>query len=388
MTSTNAPLLFLSHAADRTGPPIYLRHFLRWLREHRPDVDFEIAMLMGGELLDDFRALGPTSVVDDLPPQPWTPAQRAEVEALRREQMRGHAGCRVVHINAAPCAELARLLPPGDRVLLSHVHELEIGLRHWLPEEDRKVLLDDGDRFFVPSDAVRRNLVANHGIDPALIDHHPEMADVREGGDHPALTAEERAAGRAERGLPTEGHLVGMSGTVYWRKGFDLFLRMAWSLTRNHRPDPIPEPVTFVWLGGEPGAIGHAERLATQLGVDDVVRFVVTQPDPVEWFRLLDVFVLPAREDPFPLVCLEAASVGVPLVAFDTGGMPELITQGCGLVSPYPDVDDLAANVATLLADPDRRLAMGERGRSLIRTGYDVSHLAPKLWNDIERWMP
>lgn len=383
--TTNAPLLFLSHAADRTGPPIYLRHFLRWLRAHRPDVDFEIAMLMGGELLDEFHELGPTSVVDDLPPQPWTPDQRAEVEALRREQMRQHAGCRVVMVNAAPCAELARLLPAGDRVVLSHVHELEIGLRHWLPEADRQVLLEGSTRFFTPAAAVKRNLVEHHAVNADLISVHPGMVDVA-AESSAVLSAADRAAAREARGLPAEGLVVGTSGTVYWRKAFDLFLRLAWSIVR--RPDPaVNEPITFVWLGGEPGAIGHAERLAGQLGVDDVVRFVVTQPDPVRWFELMDVFVLPSREDPFPLVCLEAASVGVPIVAFDTGGMPELLDQGSGLVATYPDVDDLAAKVTSLLTDPSLRRQLGERGRELIRTRYDVSYLAPRLWADIERWL-
>ncbi len=386
MSAAASPLLFLSHAADRTGPPIYLRHFLRWLREHHPEVDFEIALLLGGELEDDFHALGRTTLAPDLPAPPWTDEQRAEVEVRRRDQMASHDHCRVVHVNAAPCAELARLLPPGDRVLLSHVHELEIGLGHWLPDADRRILLDDASTFFVPADAVRRNLAANHGIDPSRVALHPEMVDVREGAARP-LSAEERSTGRVQRGLPADGLLVGMAGTIYWRKAFDLFLRMAWTVTRRHRTDPSDEPVTFVWVGGEPGAIGHAERLARQLGVDDVVRFVVTQPDPLQWFELMDVFVLPAREDPFPLVCLEAASVGVPLVAFDTGGMPELIEQGCGLVATYPDVGDLAAKVASLLADPALRTRFGDRGRELIRTRYDVSYLAPRLWADIERWL-
>jgi glycosyltransferase involved in cell wall biosynthesis len=128
--------------------------------------------------------------------------------------------------------------------------------------------------------------------------------------------------------------------------------------------------------------------MAEDLGVADVVRFITTQPDPLEWFRLLDVFVLPAREDPFPLVCLEAALVGVPIVAFDNGGMPDLLDQGCGVVVPYPDVPRFAGEVDALLLDGDRRRTLGARGEELIRSGFDVSQLAPKLWTDIERWIP
>lgn len=118
------------------------------------------------------------------------------------------------------------------------------------------------------------------------------------------------------------------------------------------------------------------------------MHFVGVQADPVEWFGLLDVFALTSREDPFPLVCLEAASVGVPVVAFDNGGMPELLSQGCGSVAAYPDVADFAWKVDELLRDPIRRRSMGERGRGLITRNHDVNVLAPKLWADIEPWLP
>ena len=380
--SSNAPLLFLGHAADRTGPPIYLRHFLRWLRDEHPEVDFEIALLLGGEMLDDFRELAHTSTCPDLPPPPWSADQRAEVEQLRTEQMAQHAGCRVVHINSAPSAELARLLPPGQRTILSHVHELEIGLSHWLPDADRRLLLGEPSQIFVPAEAVGRNLIVNHGVDPGIIAHHPGMVDAREAP--PQLDPHERALARAARGLPPDGFVVAMSGTVYWRKAFDLFLRLAWTVRDRHDTDPV----TFLWLGGEPGAIGHAERMARMIGVSEIVRFVPTQPDPLEWFQLVDLFALTAREDPFPLVCLEAASLGVPIVAFDTGGMPELLDQGCGVVVSYPDVVAMAATVADLLSDGERRAALSYRCRELIRDRYDVSYLAPRLWADIERWLP
>ena len=182
---------------------------------------------------------------------------------------------------------------------------------------------------------------------------------------------------RAQRGT------IGAAGTLEWRKGIDLFLRLAHRL----RDRPRTGPVTFVWIGGRSDEVERYRRVAADLGVDDVVRFVGTQPDPLDWFRLLDVFVLPSREDPFPLVCLEAAAVEVPVVAFDTGGIQELLVQGCGLVSAYPDLDDLAVKVLELLDDQARRTTLGTRGRELMCADHDVTILAPRLWADIERWL-
>jgi glycosyltransferase involved in cell wall biosynthesis len=74
-------------------------------------------------------------------------------------------------------------------------------------------------------------------------------------------------------------------------------------------------------------------------------------------------------------------------VAFDNGGMPELLVRGAGEVVSYPDIEQFALQVGVLLDDEQRRRAMGERGRALIETEFDVSVLAPPWWSDIERWL-
>ena len=395
---TDSPILFLGHAADRTGPPIYLLHFLRWLRAHRPEVEFEIALLSGGELLDDFRALAPTSVYEGLPPGPWDGLERhllaghdPEVaawwwatrrERQLREQMRQHGHCRLVYVSGAPSIELARLLPPGERTILSHVHELEVGLAHRLQDHDRELLLEGAARIFVPAMAVSDHLVRRYQVDPATVELHQGMVEDASVTRTTSSPAERRSA-RLTRGLPVEGWIVGSCGSIEWRKATDLFLRMAWQLKRA----TLPEPVTFVWVGGAPDDIARAETQARIYGLEEAVHFVGVQSDPSAWFGLMDVFVLPAREDPFPLVCLEALATGCPVVAFDNGGMPELLTLGCGEVVTYPDVAALSGAVEGLLRDEERRRSMGDRGQTLVRDRHDVLVLAPRLWASIEPWL-
>jgi glycosyltransferase involved in cell wall biosynthesis len=391
----SAPLLFLGHAADRTGPPIYLLHLLRWLEVNHPDVPYEVALLAGGELLPEFQRLAPTSVYEGLPPGRWDRAERAWLLehldqedrwwAMRRRrqlehQMRQHRDARVVYVNSAPSIDLALALPPGDRVQISHVHELETGLAHRLTREQRRALLGGGEVIFVPARAVADNLIARHGVAAERIAVHPELVDLSTFDPAPA----DRATARTERGLPVDAPIVGTAGTLDWRKAVDLFLRVAWHVVRQ----PRPTVAHFVWVGGHPDAIRRAEAEVERLGLGHVVHFVGVRSDPVEWFRLFDVFVLPAREDPFPLVCLEAAAVGCPVVAFDNGGMPELLVRGAGEVVAYPDVEGFADQVGGLLDDDDRRRALGERGRTLIATEFDVSVQAPRWWADVARWLP
>jgi glycosyltransferase involved in cell wall biosynthesis len=67
-------------------------------------------------------------------------------------------------------------------------------------------------------------------------------------------------------------------------------------------------------------------------------------------YSLASVFVNPTLEDTFPTVNLEALACGLPIVAFSTGGCPEQICDGTGLVVPKGDLQALAAAVGDILA--------------------------------------
>src|SRR5690606_17003431 len=81
--TTRTPILFVSHEGTRTGAPMMLLHFLRWLREHGK-VDPQIALLRGGPLTEQFAELGPTTVLGDVVdwPTPSNNEVRLELRGL------------------------------------------------------------------------------------------------------------------------------------------------------------------------------------------------------------------------------------------------------------------------------------------------------------------
>ena len=81
-------------------------------------------------------------------------------------------------------------------------------------------------------------------------------------------------------------------------------------------------PVYFLWVGGDMTNLHSAQILhdAAKLRLGDYFKVLGTVPNPLDFFAAFDVFVLLSREDPFPLVCLEAASLGKPFVCFDNAG--------------------------------------------------------------------
>jgi glycosyltransferase involved in cell wall biosynthesis len=127
-----------------------------------------------------------------------------------------------------------------------------------------------------------------------------------------------------------------------------------------------------------------AERDAA--GLADVVHHVAAVDDATDAMAGFDLFALTAREDAYPLACLEAASLGVPLVCFDAGGMGEFVEGDAGVVVAYPDVGALAGAVLDLLDRPEARAAAGRTGADRVRQRHVPDVAAPRLHASLARW--
>jgi glycosyltransferase involved in cell wall biosynthesis len=173
---------------------------------------------------------------------------------------------------------------------------------------------------------------------------------------------------------------------VDWRKAPDLFLALAVELRRL-----VPgRRVVHVWLGGSESspAWDAAHEMATAAGLAGDVRFVGEQGDPLDWMRAFDLFVLPSREDAFPLVCLEAASLGVPVVCFDTGGIADFVAPPdeavAGAVVAYPDVTAMGRACADLLLDDGARRAAGRVAATRVAARHSVEVGARALLEELQ----
>ena len=253
--SRRGRVLFLSHAAERTGPPIILLHLARWLRAHT-DLDFGLLFLQGGELEEEFRTLAPVWILDEWdPPRPavvldslaWKfglerHAPRIRAAALRW-RMRSVRGFDVVYVNTCGSVRPLRYLRLDDPVVLTHVHELSVGLDFHLPPEDRELIREVTRHYVVVSDAVAAETERVFGATPDQITRQYGFVAL------PPETAPpgETAALRASLGIPEEfthptfldaiatvakacrkhdkalGRLVPdvPTGLDYWSKGFD-----------------------------------------------------------------------------------------------------------------------------------------------------------------------
>lgn len=94
-------------------------------------------------------------------------------------------------------------------------------------------------------------------------------------------------------------------------------------------------------------------------------------------YSAADVFVAPSRQDNFPNTVLEAMACGVPCVAFDIGGMPDLIAhQQTGYLARPFEEEDLARGISWVLQDEPRRRTLAEAARRKVEREYELTLIA------------
>jgi glycosyltransferase involved in cell wall biosynthesis len=136
------------------------------------------------------------------------------------------------------------------------------------------------------------------------------------------------------------------------------------------RAMPLVPAARLVIVGG--GAERpRLEVLARELGIETRVEFrggVSDRSVLAAIFREAALFVLPSHSEGLGCVLLEAMAAGVPIVATDVGGIPELIENGVnGLLVPAADVHALADAITRALADSDLRRSLAKRGDAIVR---------------------
>jgi glycosyltransferase involved in cell wall biosynthesis len=163
---------------------------------------------------------------------------------------------------------------------------------------------------------------------------------------------------RTALGLPDGAPVVGMIACLKPQKAPEDFVAVA-ARVRAAVPDAC-----FV-LAGDGERRGAVEAAARAAGLDGAFRLLGWRRDVPDLLAAMDVLVLTSRWEGLPLVLPQAMAAGRPVVATRVNGSPEAVREGVtGHLAEPGDVDGLAERVVALLADPDRRHAMGEAARA------------------------
>lgn len=144
--------------------------------------------------------------------------------------------------------------------------------------------------------------------------------------------------------------------------------------------------------GDDPLNPGYAERLrrgSTQFPCADRIHWLGRCEEMGAWYSVASLLIVPSRHEGFGRVIVEAMGCGVPVVAFEVGGIPEVLQDGIqGLLVKPNDTVSMTSGVKRLLRDQAMRLGMGENGKlraalfSLESHVVAVARLYEELLND------
>lgn len=128
-----------------------------------------------------------------------------------------------------------------------------------------------------------------------------------------------------------------------------------------------------VFCGGGP-LLDDLSRLAPKARITGPL----THADMMREIQAADLVVVPSRFEGFGLTALEAMALSRPVVASTAGGLPEVLGDA-GVLVPPRDPQALAAAISDLLADPQKRVALGQKARERAQTHFSSAAIAAQL---------
>jgi len=377
--SSNSPgrwkILFVSHDACKGGAQAVLLNIISWFRRHT-SIDACILCLDGGELLSRFRELGRTLVLSEMRNKGFP-----EEELVRGLGDFCGGSPDLIYCNSVASGSEYRLLQSLNAPIIMHFHELEMSIRRYAAAYIDDVLRYS-EHFIAISEAVRNNLIRNHGVDEEKISN--VYSSIAPDSSIGVAGDKEKRKMRNRLGLGNNEFLVfGCGLGMAFRKGADLFIEVA-RILRNRGSANFH----FYWIGGfdrnerddRYGLWADYLTAMKKEGLDKYVTFLGLKDQPRKYMQAGDVFLLSSREEPVGLVGLEAAECGLPVICFaDAGGMPDFVGTDAGFIVGYEDVQSMAEKVAVLMKDEDLRRQLGARAREKVLSRFTVDHTTPAI---------
>ncbi len=223
-------------------------------------------------------------------------------------------------------------------------------------------MADKTHTFICISDYVKR-LVQSYGIDEAKTERIYCSTNVEVEKEFPSSL-------REELGIDVGAPVVGTTGIWRPNKGFPQFIAAGEMIMRWN-------PSVKFLLGGK--AYRQDSSYSTTiimrarvLRALNAIFFPGYQKEVSRFMSALDIFVLPSDCEPFGLVLVEAMAHGLPVVATNAGGVPEIVKHNeTGLLVPAQNASAMADAIYHLICNPLKRMQMGESAKYQVRKMFN-----------------
>jgi glycosyltransferase involved in cell wall biosynthesis len=314
-------IIFLGHDASLTGAPVLLLNLIRLLFGSGK---YETQLVLGraGPLLGQYRE---SVTVYVLKPADYGNENnfvrkvfnyltyKYRLRAIRKVVRNAD----IIFSNTVANGRILKEIAGGKKVLL-YVHELSSVIESFNKNKDAELSFKISDKIIVPSTAVKNALIDHYKLSEQKISFLPYYFPIT------MLKSDKTNARRSfceKYKIPFNNFLVVGMGAATHRKGFDMFMDVASSVAL------ISNEISFIWIGDFIDSKMREEFLRS----DKKVHVTGYLPHKPENLLPFDLFLLTSREDPYPLVVLEAAQVNLPTICFkESGGITDFVTTETG----------------------------------------------------------
>lgn len=229
---------------------------------------------------------------------------------------------------------------------------------------DRR-LTGRADKIIAVSESLKSSLVDEGRFKPAGIAVIHNGIDSKKWSDKKASKSELRR----RLGFGAKDFLAACIGRLIDWKGHEVLIEAA-----AHSIKAMPN--LKVLIAGDGPLHDHLSALIKERGLDANVILLGYVADIKPLLALSDLFVFPSKREPFGLAVLEAMATGLPVIAADAGGIPEIITNGLnGVLVPPGNIAALSAAIEDLAVDARKRRAFAAGGRTTVADKFSLKRV-------------
>ncbi len=301
----NNNILFVSHESSATGAPIVFLNTINKLKQNILNFKLYLVIVKKGALDDAFRSVTNNIwYVHEDPPINWPDFKLVYFNSIESSHLFDDL-------------KLRGYIKKGTKIIL-HSHEM-YGTVHKYGLEKSRLLVDKADHVFCASETVFNNLISIGYNENCCTVVRPLI-----------LMPKQKKAEKSE--------IIMACGEISFNKGIDYFIQVA-RLYFKKNPN---SNLKFYWVGPDTrGLKALIEWDLSILNLKERVIFTGYSSDVMSYFSKSKLFILPSRQDSFPLVVLEALSVGLPILYFkETGGVSSILDERFSIAINYMDIED------------------------------------------------
>lgn len=362
-------IVFICHDSSIAGAQLLLFRYVQWIQDNFSNYKLSVVLLNNGPMVDKFNGLCETFCVFS------KKSGLIDIlfgRSILKDALFSIENADIVYSSTIMNGWFFRENKILHHNLVVHVHEME----SWIAKNDPldlQYLFDISNRYIFPSHSVL-NTVAKYkdlsGCDYAVIPEYFNISEsIRSKSLHDRLN------------IHLNNKIIGGCGVEFYRKGVDYFMEIAQKYLHEYPDDNIH----FVWFGIDSEDLFKGGYHFNSL--HEKIHFLPRESNVSEYFSDLFIFCMTSREDPFPVVNLEAGIRSVPVLSFDcSGGSSELLSMFPECLIMGFDTSEFVKRIRYFILNEEFRNKIAYDFKEIILNRYSDSVVCPIIHEYVNKY--